>query len=71
MSSSDVAIGTAEGVFPSQALTEAIEAAPQLNAVITTCPDAALERARGRLDGPLAGVPLLVKDIFVSVLVIS
>jgi len=41
----------------------AIEAAPQLNAVITTCADAALDRARGHLDGPLAGVPLLVKDI--------
>jgi aspartyl-tRNA(Asn)/glutamyl-tRNA(Gln) amidotransferase subunit A len=35
-----------------------------LNAVITPCPDAALERARGRLEGPLAGVPVLIKDLF-------
>ena len=42
----------------------AIDEASRLNAVISTCPDLALERARTRLDGPLAGVPLLVKDIF-------
>jgi aspartyl-tRNA(Asn)/glutamyl-tRNA(Gln) amidotransferase subunit A len=35
-----------------------------LNAVITPCPDAALQRASGRLDGPLAGVPVLIKDLF-------
>jgi aspartyl-tRNA(Asn)/glutamyl-tRNA(Gln) amidotransferase subunit A len=46
-----------------EAHVAAIDAAPHLNAVITTCADAALDRARGRLDGPLAGVPLLVKDI--------
>ena len=35
-----------------------------LNAVITPTPDLALARARERPSGVLAGVPLLVKDIF-------
>jgi aspartyl-tRNA(Asn)/glutamyl-tRNA(Gln) amidotransferase subunit A len=35
-----------------------------LNAVITPCPDAAFARVSGRLDGPLAGVPVLIKDLF-------
>lgn len=42
----------------------AIDQASGLNAVITACPEAALDRARTRLKGPLAGAPLLVKDIF-------
>ena len=36
----------------------------RFNAVITPCPDAAVKRASGRLDGPLAGVPVLIKDLF-------
>lgn len=36
----------------------------ELNALITVCADQALARARAGADGPLAGVPLLVKDLF-------
>ena len=43
---------------------EAMEARAELNAVITSCADAALRRARAGVSGPLAGVPLLVKDLF-------
>jgi aspartyl-tRNA(Asn)/glutamyl-tRNA(Gln) amidotransferase subunit A len=35
-----------------------------LNAIITASAEQALERARGGLSGPLAGVPLIVKDMF-------
>jgi aspartyl-tRNA(Asn)/glutamyl-tRNA(Gln) amidotransferase subunit A len=38
-------------------------AQPELNAVITTCEEEALARARGGVSGRLAGVPLLVKDL--------
>ena len=42
----------------------AIDGAADLNAVISICPESALDRARAGVDGPLAGAPLLVKDIF-------
>jgi aspartyl-tRNA(Asn)/glutamyl-tRNA(Gln) amidotransferase subunit A len=42
---------------------ERIAARPELNAVITTCGDEALARARAGVSGRLAGVPLLVKDL--------
>jgi Asp-tRNA(Asn)/Glu-tRNA(Gln) amidotransferase A subunit family amidase len=42
----------------------AIEDGADLNALITVCPEQALARARAPLNGPLAGVPLLVKDVF-------
>lgn len=49
-------------------LTEAAlrraESAPHLNAVITLSADRALAMAQGPLNGPLAGVPWLAKDIF-------
>ncbi|MBV8430095.1 MAG: hypothetical protein JO244_02965, partial [Solirubrobacterales bacterium] len=38
-----------------------------LNAVITLCEKPALSRARAGVQGPLAGVPLLVKDVFDTV----
>jgi aspartyl-tRNA(Asn)/glutamyl-tRNA(Gln) amidotransferase subunit A len=41
-----------------------LEAHGELNAFITVCAEQALERARGGVGGPLAGVPLLVKDVF-------
>lgn len=50
-----------------EAVTDAlarIAAEPDLNAIITTCEEQALARARGALRGRLAGVPLLVKDLF-------
>jgi aspartyl-tRNA(Asn)/glutamyl-tRNA(Gln) amidotransferase subunit A len=40
-----------------------IEARPELRAVITLCGDEALARARAGVEGRLAGVPLLVKDL--------
>ena len=40
-----------------------IAARPELNAVITTCEEQALARARAGVSGALAGVPLLVKDL--------
>jgi Asp-tRNA(Asn)/Glu-tRNA(Gln) amidotransferase A subunit family amidase len=48
------------------AVSEALEriaARPDLNAVITTCGEEALARARAGVSGRLAGVPLLVKDL--------
>jgi Asp-tRNA(Asn)/Glu-tRNA(Gln) amidotransferase A subunit family amidase len=41
-----------------------IEAHAELNAFITVCAEQAVARARKGVDGPLAGVPLLVKDVF-------
>ena len=40
-----------------------IAAQPELNAVITTCEEQALARARAGVSGALAGVPVLVKDL--------
>ena len=51
-------------VEPVEQALGAIEAHGELNAVITVCAEQALERARAGLEGPLAGVPLLVKDVF-------
>ena len=47
-----------------QGALEAIERRRDLNAVLTVCADAALARARRGVSGRLAGVPLLVKDLF-------
>ena len=47
-----------------QVSLDAIEEASGLNIVLTACPERALKRARRKLAGPLAGVPLLVKDLF-------
>jgi aspartyl-tRNA(Asn)/glutamyl-tRNA(Gln) amidotransferase subunit A len=40
-----------------------IAAQPELNAVITTCEEQALARARAGVRGALAGVPVLIKDL--------
>jgi Asp-tRNA(Asn)/Glu-tRNA(Gln) amidotransferase A subunit family amidase len=40
-----------------------IAAQPELNAVITTCEEQALVRARAGVRGALAGVPVLIKDL--------
>jgi aspartyl-tRNA(Asn)/glutamyl-tRNA(Gln) amidotransferase subunit A len=45
----------------------AVESHRRLNAVITCCADRALARAQGGVEGPLAGVPLLVKDVIDTV----
>jgi Asp-tRNA(Asn)/Glu-tRNA(Gln) amidotransferase A subunit family amidase len=47
-----------------EAALAAIERHPDLNALITVCGEHALAEARAPSDGPLAGVPLLVKDVF-------
>jgi aspartyl-tRNA(Asn)/glutamyl-tRNA(Gln) amidotransferase subunit A len=44
-------------------LDAAADAAQQLNVFITLCPERAIDRARQGLSGPLAGVPLLPKDM--------
>jgi aspartyl-tRNA(Asn)/glutamyl-tRNA(Gln) amidotransferase subunit A len=42
---------------------ERIAARPELNAVITTCEEQALARARAGVGGRLRGVPVLIKDL--------
>ena len=54
-------LGAAEVVG---AHVEALSELSQLNALITGCPEQALRRAAEGVAGPLAGVPLLVKDLF-------
>ena len=51
-------------VEPIEDALAAIAEHGELNALITVCADQALARARVGVDGPLAGVPLLVKDLF-------
>lgn len=46
------------------AAVRAIEGAADLHAVVTPCPERALQQARRATAGPVCGVPLLVKDMF-------
>ena len=59
-----VRAGELDPVEPIKRALDAIDACRDLNALITVCPDQALARAHAGADGPLAGVPLLVKDVF-------
>ncbi|MBV8953043.1 MAG: amidase [Solirubrobacterales bacterium] len=59
-----VLAGTSAPIEPVEEALRRIEEHRELRAFITVCAEHALERARGELEGPLAGVPLLVKDSF-------
>jgi aspartyl-tRNA(Asn)/glutamyl-tRNA(Gln) amidotransferase subunit A len=56
--------GELDPVAVVQSHLDALDELASFNAIITACPDQALERARSGLHGPLAGVPLIVKDLF-------
>jgi aspartyl-tRNA(Asn)/glutamyl-tRNA(Gln) amidotransferase subunit A len=58
-----VAAGELDPVELIEQSLSALEERSELNAFITLCPERALARARAGADGPLAGVPLLVKDV--------
>jgi len=68
MTAAEIAAAVGAGELdPAAAVEEslrALEERAELNAVISLCPEQALARARTRPSGPLAGVPLLVKDLF-------
>jgi aspartyl-tRNA(Asn)/glutamyl-tRNA(Gln) amidotransferase subunit A len=67
-SAEDLAAAVRGGEVSAVEVTEAalrrIEEAAGGRAFITTCPERALQRAARRPNGPLAGVPLAVKDQF-------
>ncbi|MDQ3874379.1 MAG: amidase [Actinomycetota bacterium] len=67
-SATEIARATVAGELDSLELVEgtlaALEEQAGLNAVITVCADEAVARARERPSGRLAGVPVLVKDLF-------
>jgi aspartyl-tRNA(Asn)/glutamyl-tRNA(Gln) amidotransferase subunit A len=62
-----VRAGELDPVEPVQRALAEIERHPDLNAFITVCFEPALDAARSAHNGPLAGVPLLVKDVFDTV----
>ncbi len=55
--------GRVSAVEVTEAFLRRIEARSAGHAFITTCPERALERAARRPTGPLAGVPVAVKDL--------
>jgi aspartyl-tRNA(Asn)/glutamyl-tRNA(Gln) amidotransferase subunit A len=59
-----VGTGSLGPVELAEAHLAALEVEAALNAVITATPERALERARAGVSGRLAGVPVLVKDLF-------
>jgi aspartyl-tRNA(Asn)/glutamyl-tRNA(Gln) amidotransferase subunit A len=58
-----VLAGELDPVEPIEQALAAIDQRSDLNALITVCAEEALARARAGVGGPLAGVPLLVKDV--------
>ena len=64
MNATEIAAGAASPVEAVEDALARIEAQRELRAVITLCGDEALARARDGVRGRLAGVPLLVKDLF-------
>jgi len=64
MNATEIAAGAVSPVEAVQDALSRIEAQRELRAVITLCGDEALARARSGVRGRLAGVPLLVKDLF-------
>ena len=56
--------GDVSAVEVTEAALRRIDAHAAGHAFITTCPEHALRRAKRRPTGPLAGVPLAVKDLF-------
>jgi aspartyl-tRNA(Asn)/glutamyl-tRNA(Gln) amidotransferase subunit A len=67
VNATEIAAGvTADALSAEEVVAEALEriaARPELNAVITTCEEQALARARAGVSGALAGVPVLIKDL--------
>jgi Asp-tRNA(Asn)/Glu-tRNA(Gln) amidotransferase A subunit family amidase len=67
VTAAEIAAGVAAGDLGAEEVVadalERIAARPELNAVITTCEEQALARARAGVRGALAGVPVLIKDL--------
>jgi aspartyl-tRNA(Asn)/glutamyl-tRNA(Gln) amidotransferase subunit A len=68
LSAAEVARGVNAGELSAVEVVEThvarFDSLARLNALITPCAERALERAGAGVSGPLAGVPLLVKDLF-------
>jgi Asp-tRNA(Asn)/Glu-tRNA(Gln) amidotransferase A subunit family amidase len=64
VNAAEIATGAVSPAEAVQDALERIEAHRELRAVITVCAEQALARARAGVRGRLAGVPLLVKDLF-------
>ena len=67
MTAAEIAARVAAGELSAEEVVagalERIVAQPELRAVITTCEEQALARARAGVRGRLAGVPVLIKDL--------
>ena len=67
MTATEIAARVAAGELSAEEVVadalQRIASQPELNAVITTCEEQALARARAGVRGALAGVPVLIKDL--------